>query len=265
MLNFSWLAYNGVTFVALQPVFFINRLDFTRNFLMLTDLQHLLLGNSVTCWCFDIMYVGLPILLTIAVYKNMRYKMLIAICTSVFSLIYGLFFSAVCYMSPELFVGFIFIPLLFSSDSLKGFYYYLHCLRFLFILIFVSAGLWKIRQAGLFNIEEMAGILLFQHNGYITSNDHDWYTKIIYCLVQHPSIAYLFYFIGTCIEFLFVIGLFTRKFDNILIIAFCLFIFFDLFLMRINYFSWMAFMGCFYFSRFYLYDNQSEKSDNVSV
>ncbi len=232
---------------------------------MLTDLQHLLLGNSIICWLFDIIYVGLPVLLTIAVYKDVRSKTLIAICTAAFSLIYGSFISAVCYMSPELFVGFIFIPILFSTDSLKTFYYYLHCLRFLFILIFVSAGLWKIKQAGLFNIEEMAGILLYQHNGYIISNDHDWYTRIIYSLIQYPAIAYLFYFIGTCIELLFVAGLFTRKFDTILIVAFFLFILFDLLLMRINYFSWTAFMGCFYFSKFHLYDDRNDENVNVSA
>lgn len=250
LLNFSWYMYNRLTFAALQPVFFINRLDFTKNILMLTDLQHSLLGSSITCWCFDSLYVGLPILLTIAVYKNMPGKILIAICTAVFTLLYAVFFSSVCYISPEMFIGFILIPLLFATNSIKGFYYLLHCLRYLFILLFVSAAIWKITKAGIFNAEEMAGILLLQHNSYLTSNGTDSFTRFVYWLVQHPLIAYSLYFLGAFSELLFGIGLFTKKYDTILIAALCLFILFDFFLMRINYFSWFVFLGCFYFSRF---------------
>lgn len=223
---------------------------------MLTNLQHLLLGNSITCWVFDIVYVSLPVLLTIAVYKNMQSKMAIAICTAIFTLVYAVFFSAISYISIEGFVGFILIPLLFTANSLKGFYSLLHCMRYLFILLFVSAGIWKIRQAGLFNIEEMAGVLLSQHAIYLTSNNTDPFTSVIYWLVQHPLVAYALYFLGACSEFIFGIGLFTRKFDTVLIIAFCLFIFFDVALIRINYFSWIVFMGCFYFSRFTLNEQE---------
>jgi hypothetical protein len=233
-------------------VFFINRLDITRNILMLTDWQHSLLGNNVLCVVFDIIYAGLPILLTLAVYTDIPGKVPIAIATAIFTLVYGTFLSAVSYTSPEMFIGFILIPLLFTATSIKGFYYLLHCLRYLFILVFVSAGFWKIKEAGIFNLEEMAGILLVQHNMYVLSNPSDLFSKTVYYLVQHPIIAYAFYFAAACTELVFVIGLFTKKYDKTLIVILCLFILFDFILMRINYLSWLVFAGCFYFSKYKL-------------
>ena len=250
LLSFSWFLYNRITFAGLQPVFFINRLDITRNILMLTDWQHSLLGNNVLCLIFDIIYAALPILLTIAVYKDIPGKVFIAIVTAIFTLMYGTFLSAVSYTSPEMFIGFILIPLLFTATSLKGFYYLLHCIRYLFILVFISAGFWKIKEAGIFNLEEMAGILLVQHNMYVLSNPSDLFSKTVYYLVQHPIIAYAFYFIAAFAELVFVAGVFTKKYDKALLVILCLFILFDFLLMRINYFSWFVFAGCFYFSRF---------------
>jgi hypothetical protein len=219
---------------------------------MLTGWQHYLLGNNELCWIFDIIYAVLPLLLTIAVYKDLPGKVSIAIVTAIFTLVYGTFLSAVSYTSPEMFIGFILIPLLFTATSAKGFYYLLHCMRYLFILVFVSAGFWKIKETGIFNLEEMAGILLLQHNMYIVSNPADLFSKVIFYLVQHPMIAYVFYFLAASAELTFAMGLFTKKYDKVLIVLLCLFILFDFLLMRINYFPWIVFAGCFYFSRYKL-------------
>jgi hypothetical protein len=56
-----------------------------------------------------------------------------------------------------------------------------------------------------------------------------------------------------------VIGLFTRRYDRILLVVFCAFLFADYFLMQIYYFIWLAFTGCFYFSSFSLDEKMEYK------
>lgn len=256
VIHFGWLWFNNLLFSLVNPVFFLNKLDFTRNLLMLGNVQHYLISNYFLRVCFDLLYGALPILLTIAVIRNWRGKPVIAICTAAFTLIYGIFFSAVTYISIEGYISWILIPLIFSAATVKGFYYFLHAIRIIFILIFVSAAVAKISTLAVFNTQQMAGILLSQHKVYLVSNANDWFTKFIYFLVRHKETAFLFFILGTLAELSFAVGIFTRRFDRFLILVFCLFLMFDFFLMRINYFTWMVFMGCFYFSTFPLQDRK---------
>ncbi len=249
LINYSWFWFNGLLFSSINPVFFLNRLDFTLNVLMLSNIQRFLVYNRSLRICFDVLYLALPILLTIAAIKDFRGKAVIAFCSIVFTIIYGIFFTSISYISIEGYISWILIPLILSAVTVKGFYYYLHAVRIIFILILVSAAIWKFRGMSIFNIEQMAGILLKQHTALLVSNN-DWFTKCVNFLVQHEVISYILFLLATVAELLFAVGLFTRKFDRILIILFCLFLVFDFFLMRINYFTWMVFMGCFYFSTF---------------
>jgi hypothetical protein len=252
LLSSLWFFYNGLFFSALQPVFFLNKLDITRNIILLSNIQNLLIKSSFLRLSLDVIYVFLPVLLAAAVVKNYRIKNLLVISTSVFSLLYGILFSGVSYISIEGYFGWILLPLVFLGNGVQGFYFGLNCVRFIFILTFCSTAIWKLHNGGFFNIEEMAGILLQQHKAYLISSKGDWFTGFIYYLVQHKALAYSLYLSATILELLFVIGLFTKKMDKYLIIVFCAFVFFDFFLMRINYFGWGAFMGCFYFSKFSL-------------
>ena len=214
----------------------------------MSNIQHYLLTYSPLRVCFDVTYLLLPFLLTIAVVKGHTASKPIAFCTFLFTIVYNLLLSAVTYTSIEGSVGFILFPVILSATTVSGFYFNLHSVRIIFLLFFFSSGIFKLRSLAVFNIDQMAGILLMQHNAYLVSNPEDWFTKTIYYLVGHKTLAHCFYLMATLAELTFALGLFTRKFDRILIWIFCVFVVFDYFLMRINYFSWMVFMGCFYFS-----------------
>lgn len=252
LINYTWFWLNGLLFTTIHPVFFLNYLDFTRNVLMLTNIQHFLIDHYSLRVCFDGLYLLLPITLTIAVINDYKGKTVMAFCCIAFTILYSIFFTSISYISIEGYISWILIPLVFSARTVSGFYYYLHTVRIIFILIIVSAAVAKIRSLAIFNVEQMSGILLYQHNTYLVSNRDDWFTKCIYYLVQHKTISYLFFLLATLVEISFAVGLFTRKFDRFLIISFCVFLIFDFFLMRINYFTWLVFMGCFYFSVFQL-------------
>lgn len=220
---------------------------------MMGNMQHWIIDNSWLRISLDLVYLLLPIALTMATILNLKLKAIIAFCTIGFTIVYAIFFSAFTYISIEAYISWILIPLVLSASTTKGFYYYLHAVRILFILFFISAAIAKLRSGVIFNTEQMAAILLMQHNIYLVSNTGNWFTKCIYFLVDHKSFAQLFFIAATIVEILFVVGLFTRRFDKYLIWAFCIFLVGDFFLMRINYFTWMVFMSCFYFSAFSLH------------
>lgn len=256
LINYGWFWFNGLLFSSVNPVFFLNRLDFTRNILMLGNMQHFIMNYKWLRVSLDVTYLALPIVLTIAVMANFKGKAIIAFCTIAYTLVYAIFFSAFTYISIEGYISWILVPLILSARTTKGFYYYLHAIRILFILFFVSAAIAKIRSGVIFNTEQMAAILLKQHNIYLVSNPGDWFTKSINFIVEHKAIGCIFFVCGTMAELLFATGFFTRRFDRYLIWVFCIFLAGDLFLMRINYFTWMVFMGCFYFSSFSLQDER---------
>ena len=250
LMNYAWFWWNGLLFSCLNPVFFINSLDFTRNILMLTNLQHLLLQSGWLRIAFDVTYLLLPILLTIASLRNYKAKDIIAFVTIGFTIIYAAFFSTISYVSLQGFMSWILIPVILSATSTKNFYYYLHMVRIIFILMFVAAGVQKIASGAVFNSEQMSGILLKQHAFYLAANPGDWFTKCIYFLVAHKATAFIIYLVGTATELLFAIGLFSRRYDRFLLVLFCAFLLGDYFLMQIYYFIWLVFTCCFYYSSF---------------
>lgn len=248
VLSYAWLFFNGLVLHQLKPVFFINRLDISLNILFLTGLQKAVIQNYSLQVLLDILYLLFPLILLFTI--NSKKQVYAAITVCVYNFIYALILSSFSSLSIEGFTGWILLPLLFIFISVKGFYYVLHCLRYIFLIMFFSAGIWKLRAGGVFNIEEMSGILLKQHAAYITQLPNDWFSYWIHFLVIHFKTAYFLYLASTLAELVFVVGFFTKKFDKLLIVLFLLFIIFDFVLMRINYFSWVAFLICLWFAKY---------------
>jgi len=216
---------------------------------MLTNLQHYLLQYHWLRICFDIAYLLFPVFLVYTCLKNKKAQSVLALSTAFFSILYNSFFSTMSFVSIENAVAWMFVPLLFYPRTIMGFYYFLQCERLLFIIIFFSAALWKIRVGGLFNVEGMSTILFRQHASYLAVQSGGMYTNLITYLINHQAVSYLLYFFAFVAEFIFVVGLFTKKFDKILMLSFCLFALADYILMGINYFTWLPFLGCLYFSK----------------
>lgn len=256
-MNYGWYAWNGLLFSTLNPVFFFNGLDFTLNILMLTNLQHFLLNNYWLRIAFDVIFLFLPVILTITIIYGLKISKLVSVITIFFTIVYALFFSTVSYISMQGYMGWILIPVILSSSAPKAFYYNLHIIRIIFILIFVSAGIQKIASGAIFNIGQMAAILVRQHSLYIISGAENWFTRCIYFFVNHQKIAFSFYLLGLIAELIFAVGFFTRKYDRFLILIFVFFLVFDYYLMQIYYFSWLVFAGCFYFSSYSLNEKKN--------
>jgi hypothetical protein len=252
LLNFCWLFYNNLLLAQKQPLFFINYLDVTRNIFMLTGLHKSIMSSNTVCVLLDLLYLLLPCLLTYIIYFEKSGYKSIAITASVYTLFYAIFFTLFSYLHVDYFIACIFIPLLFFAKSDEGFYYGLHSLRIVFVLMFLSSGLWKIRTGAIFNMEEMSGILLQQHKQFLWNNPNTILSKALYFLIENKASSYVFYLLGAIAELIFAIGLFTKKYDKQLAVVFILFLIMDLWLMQINYFNWFIFVGLLYFSKYRL-------------
>ncbi|MBS1512655.1 MAG: hypothetical protein JST86_17555 [Bacteroidetes bacterium] len=217
---------------------------------MATGLHQAVMNSYTLQWILDLVYYILPLLLWYMSYDNKRWHYYIAWAMVLFNWMYALLLSSLSMLSVEGFTGWIILPILFAFRTEKGFYYVLHCMRYVFLLLFFSTGVWKIRGGGLFNIEQMGAILIRQHAPYITEAPNNWFTGFVYFMANHKVFAYLFYLAATLLELVFAIGIFTKRYDRLLIILFILFVIMDFFLMRINYFAWTAFLGCLWFSRY---------------
>jgi hypothetical protein len=250
LLCFAWFFYNGLLLSSINPVFFLNRLDVTQNIMMLTNLQHFLIENKWLRIFFDLIYLVLPVLLVYTCIKNKKGQKILAIFTAFFNVFYCTYLSSMSFVSVEVFVAWMIVPLIFYHRTTKGFCYLLQCARLFFIIAFFSAAIWKIRAGGIFNTEEMSAILLRQHTSYLISNGSRWFSQFIGYLINHTLLSYCLYLLAFIAEFIFIVGFFTRKFDKYLILLFCLFVFFNYFLMGINYFTWLPFIGCLYFSKY---------------
>ncbi len=248
LISYLWQSWYGLLFTSISPIYFLNRADVVLNLLFLTDFQHYIIENRWLQILLDSIYLVLPILLVYSVVKSKNLKAKLALLTAIFSFIYNLFFSTMSFVSIEVFLPWMLIPLLFYPKNLQGFYFTLQAIRIVVIITFSAAAIWKFVSGAIFNVEQMSSVLLIQHATYLAAGSNNMYSNTLLFLIKHTALSYLLYLAAFFIEGIFLIGLYTRKFDKYLVILFCLFLFFDYTLMGINYFSWLVFMGCFYFS-----------------
>jgi hypothetical protein len=251
-VNQAWFLWNGLYFTALNPVFFVNKLDITGQLILNTGFPQQLLQHATLRWVLDGLYMCLPVLLCFAAVNRKKWVALVAICTAICAMLYGYCFSIMGVISIEVFIVWMLFPLVLAGNGLAGFYYRLHAIRYLFVLFFFSTAIWKIRAGGLFNQEQLAAILLQQHLPVLVSAPQYWWSKCVLWLIQHSTVSYGLYVLATAIEASFVSAFFTKKYDKLLGVLFVVFLVFDYFLMEINYFPWLPFLGCLYYSRFSL-------------
>lgn len=236
----GWI-YSAEAFLSqVQPTFIQNRLDLTLNLLLSTGIHELIVKHPSLCYLLDFLFLIHPAVLLLSV-RRPNYAR-IAWMVVIFNLCYALLASSYTLFSIQGWIGWFFIPLLFTAKDEKSTALFIEGLRYAFLLIFLSAGLWKIRAGGIFDTQVMSGILILQHATELAFFPGNTHTRIIVWLIQHPWISYSLYFIGTMTELSFIIGLFTKKWDKLLIWGLILFIILDTLLMRINYAAWLAFI-----------------------
>ncbi len=247
---YKWL--NGMFMYQMEPHFFNTRFDGTTWLLMQTGIHTWLLDNKTGWLLFDLAFYSIPLLWYSVWKKNEKTATWAALAWLVVNYIYIQCYTLFPTVSIEASIAWLLMPILFATSKTESFYYVMHGLRYFFLFFFASAAVWKIRQGGVFNADQMSGILLYQHKEFLVSAPHSLYTRFIYWLVKHTTISYLLYLAGFLLELSFIIGFLTRRYDRWLIAGFIAFLIMDLFLMRIPYFETLPLMLPLYFSKYVL-------------
>lgn len=232
----------------IAPVFFSARPDISGHLLFATGLQHAIVQHPWLQVVLDAVFVILNPIMAFVFIRGYRMSALLACCTVAFNIVYAYFFSSISFVSKEPFIAWMLMPVLFTATGSRSFYFKFHVLRILFILFFATAGLWKLRGGGAFNTEQMSGILLHQFASVLTEPGSGWHHQLLLFLIHHPPISFVLYWLVILAEVIFLLGLFTRKYDRLLLWLLLGFLVFDYLLMQINYFSWLPFAVLFYYS-----------------
>ena len=231
---YYWI--NGMFLYQLQPIIFRTPFDGTNWLLMQTGIHQWLMNNQAGCLVFDIIYYLSPLAYWwLCEKKQIASRLLFGIFWTIFNWIYILCYVLFPSNSIEGHLAGLLLPILFSTRRIASFYYMLHGVRYFFLFFFVSAGLWKLRSGGVFNIDQMSGILLMQHKEFLIASPGYWYTSFIYWIIRNPTIGYSLYLISTLLELVFSIGFFTKKYDKQLFFLFILFLITNSIIMRMVY------------------------------
>ncbi|MES2646235.1 MAG: hypothetical protein V4717_05125 [Bacteroidota bacterium] len=241
---------NGLWLFQAAPYFFINRFDGTTWLLMQTGIHQWLLNNRTGWILFDVAFYVMPLTWYLAYKSHEGAGTIAAILWLIVNWVYVQCYTLYPINSIESHIAWLLIPLLFATTRLKSFYFVMHGLRYFFLFFFASAGIWKLRQGGIFYPEQMSGILLMQHADYLVSAPGTIFTKYIYWLVKHPAIGQALYVGATLLELFFIIGFFSRKYDKWLMAGFGLFLLSDQLLMRIPYFEVLPLALPLFFSKY---------------
>jgi hypothetical protein len=256
---------NGLFLFQVKPFLFNNRFDLFTWMIMKTGLHQWLLNNPYGWIVCDVFFYSMPLLYLFAYKTSTRSVSAAAVVMLVVNFIYIQCYTLYPTSSVEGFIAWLLFPFLLMCITLKNFYFILHALRYFFLFFITSAAVWKFVQGGIFNIEQMSGILLFQHKEYLASSPDSWYTSFIYWLVSRPYISYFLYLTATVLELSFITGFFTRKRDYFLVGASIVFLLTDSFLMRIPYWEITPFLITLVFSKYSFPSSATFKERNRLV
>jgi glycosyltransferase involved in cell wall biosynthesis len=214
---------------------------------MRTGLHQWLLNNNAGCILFDVLFYSAPFLLVASLHSK-KLNFIAAAWMLTINWVYVQCYTLYPTTSIEGYVAWLLFPILFLFSNEKTFSLLLEGLRYFFLFIMGSAGVWKFLQGGIFHPDQMSGILLYQHKELLTNSTGYWQTDLIWYLTEHKAISYLLYAAACLLELSFLAGFFTRKYDRYLAIAFLIFLVMDYVIMRIAYFEWLPFLILLNFS-----------------
>jgi hypothetical protein len=216
---------------------------------MQTGMHRWLLNNQEACMFFDFLFYSAPFFFLIHYKYNPEKSSAAAITMLLINLCYIQCYTLYPSNSIEGHIAWLLFPVVFIPNNNSTFQLLFEGLRFFFLFFFVSSGIWKIVNGGVFNLSQMSGILLEQHKELLVNSIDYWQTKLFEWLIKNQVISYGLYLIATLMELSFIIGFFSRRYDKLLAVIFIMFLIGDYLIMRIPYFEVMPLLLTLYLPR----------------
>lgn len=226
LLLFKW--YNGVLpyQLANAPLFDVS-IDNTFWLFHLTGMPSWIMQQKVLLIFLELLLVALGVILFFK--SNPKYVTLFLILYIFLDLLQQSYSGTLTKISVIPVI--VMLPFCFSK-SLFSFVWQFP--RYYLVYLMVSAGLFKIMNGGLWHVDQMTNILINQHLDLLYFDSHHISRYISNVLVQYPILAYVGYVLMSAVECSFLVLVFTRKKDRIMIFLLVLFCFLIYFTLRIN-------------------------------
>lgn len=226
----------------LEPFLFYTRNDFVTWLIMNTGIHRWFIGNQSADIFFDLLFYSAPILLFVSNRKARRLTPFIAGYMLVINWLYVQCYTLYPTTSIEGKTSWLLFPVIFLTREPAEFRLLVKALRYFFLFIFFSSGLWKFAQGGIFHLDQMSGILLEQHKDFLATSPDSGFSHFISWLIHHQDISYLLYLVTALIQVTFLAGFFTARYDRWLALTFCVFLVMDHLVMRITYYDITPFL-----------------------
>ena len=226
----------------LQPKIFLTRFDGFTWLFMKTGLHQWLIDNKTGWLLFDTLFYAMPLVFFFShnVYRvgAVVTAFLMLVVNWIYIQCYTLFPSN----SIEANTAWLLFPVIFLAANPKTFRLLAEGLRYFFLFIMVSAGVWKIVTGAVFNEQQMSGVLLYQHAELLATSPGYWQTNLVEWIIANENVGFVLFLLATGLELTFLAGFFTKKYDHLLIILFIIFLVFDHLVMRIPYYDLMPYL-----------------------
>ena len=230
-----------------QPLFIYDTFDISSWLFMLTGIPQWLLHTKLF-FLFDAIYYCAPLLLLATSYAKPKLIPFAAIFLVIINWIYLQCYFIYPISSYTIFIAWLIFPTIFMAKSETTFALLFSGVRYFFLYFFFSAAVWKIVNGGLFHTSQLSAILLEQHKEMLTNSPDYWLTVLYNWLIAHTAVSYALYVLVTLMEFSFLIGFFTRRFDRYFIVIYLVFLCADYLIMRIPYFETLPFLLTIYYN-----------------
>lgn len=169
--------------------------------------------------------------------------------TFVFALLFSLYMiTAHSYpnLSPRQYFGLFLIPYTFLFLG-KRFKNYTELIRYFVLFVFFSAAMWKLTRGILTEPDQMFHVIQGQHiETLFLLPENGLHNTIARWLLNHKALTNAILFAAVGLQFSFIIGFFTKKFDKLLFLLMFMFLLNNFLIMGIEYWTYLVFTPYFF-------------------
>ena len=208
-----------------------------------TGLPQLLLSNIYILYFLDC-FILLLIIAVIIKPLNIWFAQGLLILLFIFYTIFTAHLGHRNYQSGYLFV---LLPFLFFKVQNKQIIF--EFTRYFLLFFYISAAFFKLESGSLFDPNHFSNAVTNQFTPYFLEQSYSLRTSFNLFLITHHSFAQSLYFGATILEFIAIIGFFTKRFDQYLAAGILLFHVANWFIMDIAPIGQIAFICTLFFSQ----------------
>ena len=215
-----------------------------------SGLPQLILSSSFLSYFIDVLIL---LLLITLIYRPLKKWVAILLLIALF-IFYCIFTTHLGHRNYQSGYLFVLIPFLFAKTKNKQIAFELT--RYFLLFFYVSAAFFKFKSGSLFVSDHFSHEVVNQFTPYFLEHSYSIRTDFNLYLITHHSFAKLLYCGATFLEFIVVIGFFTKRFDTYLGIIILIFHFANWFIMDIAPVGQIAFICTLFFSQKFCWQNQ---------